>query len=399
MAVLIRIDEPRRPPGALRPSWRAFFAMAFRPLYLLAAIQAVLFIALWAFGIGGTRALPGFLWHGHEMIWGYAGAIIVGFLLTAVATWTGQPPVRGGVLAGLVALWLAARVVLLAVPDSNLWGGALSVLFFVAAALLLAQPVVRTRNARNYIVPPILLAFAAANLAFHLAVAGTLAINPRLMLHVGLLIVATVIFFMGLRVIAFFTSRALQIQQVANGRAVTVVSVAAPLAMAVLVAADGPALVIAALGAAAGFINLVQLVRWWHPQVASRPLLWVLFAGYACTAIGVLLYGFAYAWWPLLTSAALHSVAVGGIGLLTLGMMTRTALGHTGRALEVPPPLGVAFWLVLIATLLRLVAALPSPLSAVALTASGLAFAAGFALFVYRFGPWLIRPRADGQPG
>lgn len=399
MAVLIRIDEPRRPPGVLRPSWRAFFAMAFRPLYLLAAIQAVLFIALWAFGIGGTRALPGFLWHGHEMIWGYAGAIIVGFLLTAVATWTGQPPVRGGVLAGLVAMWLAARVVLLAVPDSNLWGGALSVLFFVAAALLLARPVVRTRNARNYIVPPILLAFAAANLVFHLAVAGTLAINPRLMLHVGLLIVATVIFFMGLRVIAFFTSRALQIPQVANGRAVTAVSVAAPLAMALLVAVDGPAFVIAALGATAGLINLVQLVRWWHPQVAARPLLWVLFAGYACTAIGVLLYGFAHAWWPLLTSAALHSVAVGGIGLLTLGMMTRTALGHTGRALEVPPPLGVAFWLVLIATLLRLVAALPSPLSAVALTASGLAFAAGFALFVYRFGPWLIRPRADGQPG
>lgn len=399
MAILIRIDEPRRPPGVLRPSWRAFLSMAFRPFYLLAAIQAVLFIGAWAFGIGGTQALPGFLWHGHEMIWGYAGAIIVGFLLTAVATWTGRPPVRGAVLGGLAALWLGARIVLLAVPSSNLWGGALSVLFFVAAAVLLAIPVVRTRNVRNYIVPPILLAFAAADLTFHLAVAGQLALDPRHMLHVGLLIVATVIFFMGLRVIAFFTSRALQIPQVANGRVVTQVSVIAPLTMAFLVAIDGPGALIALLGVSAGLINLIQLVRWWHPQVATRPLLWVLFAGYACTALGVAMYGLAHAWWPQLTSAALHGVAVGGVGLLTIGMMTRTALGHTGRALEVPSPLGLAFWLVLAATVLRIVAAFPSALAEAALIASGLAFAAGFALFAYRFGPWLIRPRADGQPG
>ncbi len=398
MAALFRIDEPLARTVDRQPGWQAFFSMAFRPFYLLAAIQAALFILAWAFGIGGTRALPGFLWHGHEMIWGYAGAIIVGFLLTAVATWTGQSPLRGAPLAALTALWLLARIVLLAVPDSALWGGTLSVLFFVAAAVFVAVPVVRTRNVRNYVVPFLLLAFAAANLVFHLSVAGHLALDPRHMLHVGLLIVSSVIFFMGMRVIAFFTSRALRIPQVVNGRAVSFIAVAAPLAMALVIAVGGPVLLSAALGLVGGATNLVQLVRWWHPGVASRPLLWVLFAGYAFTAFGVALYALANALWPLATSTALHSIAVGGVGLLTLGMMTRTALGHTGRTLETPPQLTLAFWLVLTAAVLRLSSTLPFALAPLALIASGLCFSAALALFVFRFGPWLVRPRADGQP-
>ncbi len=397
MAVLLRIDEPARGIDQ-RPGWKPFLSMAFRPFYLLAAIQAALFIAAWAFGIGGTRALPGFLWHGHEMIWGYAGAIIVGFLLTAVATWTGQPPVRGAVLAVLAVVWVLARVLLLAVPGSAWWGGAFSVLFFLTAAWLLAVPVLRTRNVRNYVVPLLLVAFASANLVFHLAVAGQWMLNPRQLLHVGLLIVAAVIFFMGMRVIAFFTSRALQTPQVVNHRALSFVAVAAPLAMAMLVALDGPPPASVALGLVGAGVNLVQLARWWSPKVIGQPLLWVLFAGYGCTAIGVGLYPIALAWWPALTSAAIHSIAVGGIGLLTLGMMSRTALGHTGRPLRLPPPMSAAFWLVLAATVLRLVSVAPGPLASIALVASGLCFSAGLALFVFRFGPWLIRPRADGQP-
>lgn len=398
MATLIRINEPTRPPAVQHPSWQAFFSMAFRPFYLLAAIQAALFITAWAFGIGGTAAVPGFLWHGHEMVWGYAGAIIVGFLLTAVATWTSQPPVRGATLMGLVAVWLLARIMLLAVPSSNLWGGLLSVLFFVVAAVLLAIPIIRTRNVRNYIVPVLILAFASANLVFHLTLSGHVALNPRHMLHVGLLLVASVIFFMGLRVIAFFTSRALKTPQVVNGRAVTAVAVAAPLTMALLVAVDGPLALIAVLGLVGAIVNLTQLVRWWQPGIGARPMLWVLFAGYACTAFGVGAYGVAHAVWPMLTSAALHSIAAGGVGLLTLGMMSRTALGHTGRSLDVPPLMALAFWLVLIAAALRILSAVPNPLAGIALIASGLCFAGGFALFAYRFGPWLVRPRADGRP-
>jgi uncharacterized protein involved in response to NO len=394
----IRIEEPIRVRGPQKSGWGVFLSMAFRPFYLLAAVQAVVAILAWAFGFGGTRALPGYLWHGHEMIWGYAGAVIVGFLLTAVATWTGQPPTRGPLLGALVALWLAARIVLIAVPESNLWGGALSVLFFVAAAACLAVPIVRSRNVRNYGVPPLLLAFAAGNLAFHLAVAGLVELDPRQFLHVGLLIVSAVISFMGLRVIAFFTSRTLNVPQVVNPRAVGIVAIGAPLAMALLVAVRGPVAAIGVLGVLGAAANLRQLGRWWHRRVLGQPLLWVLFAGYLCTAAGVGLYGIASFAAPSLTSAALHGIAVGGIGLLTLGMMSRTALGHTGRPLELPSPMAAAYWCVLAATVLRIAAALPIPFAGQLLIPSALCFAAGFGLFAYRYGPWLIRPRADGRP-
>lgn len=399
MVAVIRIEEPfKRPSGPQRPSWKAFLSMAFRPFYLLAAIQGAIAILFWAFGFGGTAALPAYLWHGHEMIWGYAGAVIVGFLLTAAATWTGQPPVRGLPLAALVALWLGARIMLLATPDSSLWGGALSVLFFIASAIFLAVPVARSRNRRNYGVPPLLLAFGAGNLAFHLAAAGIIDLDSRHMLHVGLLIVATVIFFMGLRVIAFFTSRALNIPQVTNPQSIGIAAIGAPLLMALLVALSGPVILIALLGLVGAFANLRQLVRWWHPKVLERPLLWVLFAGYLCAALGVGFYGVATLAAPALTSAALHSIAVGGIGLLTLGMMSRTALGHTGRPLELPPPMTAAYSCLLAATVLRIAAALAFPFTQVLLIASALCFATGFGLFVFRFGPWLIRPRADGRP-
>lgn len=398
MATLIRIQEPIRPPVNPRPSWKATLSMAFRPFYLLATLQAAIFIFAWSFGFGGTQALPGFLWHGHEMIWGYAGAVIVGFLLTAVATWTGQPPVRGALLALLAGVWLLARVTLLALSGSNLPGGALSALFFVIAATLIAAPVIRTRNKRNYIVPILLLAMAAADLTFNLAIAGLLALDPRHMLHVGLLLVATVIFFMGMRVISFFTSRALQTQQVVNGPVVTFVAVGATLCLALAVALEAPPALAAVLGLAAGATNLVQLLRWWQKGVTSNPLLWVLYAGYASAAVGVGMYGLSAAVWPQAMSAALHSIAVGGVGLLTVGMMVRTALGHTGRPLSLPPPMASAFWLILGATVLRLFAAWPSPLSSLAIMASGLCFSAGMALFVFRFGPWLLKPRADGMP-
>lgn len=398
LATLIRINEPIRPPVNPRPSWKATLSMAFRPFYLLAALQAAIFIFAWVFGFGGTEALAGMLWHAHEMIWGYAGAVIAGFLLTAVATWTGQAPVRGMALAQLVVVWLLARVLLLVVPGSNLPGGALSALFFVIAAVQMAIPVIRTRNKRNYIVPVLLLAMAAANMVFNLAVAGVLALDPRHMLHVGLLLVATVIFFMGLRVISFFTSRALQTPQVVNGPVVTFVAVGATLGLALAVALEAPVVIGALLGTVAGATNLVQLSRWWQKGVTSNPLLWVLHAGYACAAFGVGLYGLSAALWPQAMSAALHSIAVGGVGLLTIGMMARTALGHTGRPLSLPPPMASAFWLILAATILRLLAAWPSPLSPWAIIASGVCFSAGMVLFVFRFGPWLLKPRADGLP-
>ncbi len=393
---LIRLDLQAAPSVPQSPSWNALLSYAFRPFYLLAALQGALFVLAWAFGFGGTDALPGFLWHGHEMVWGYAGAIIVGFLLTAVANWTGQPPVHGALLLALVGLWLGARVLLLAVSDTVVPGAILSVAFFLLAAALFAMPIVRTGNMRNLIPVGLMLAFGVANALFHIAVSGALAIDLRAMLHTGLLLVAVVIFLMGLRVIPFFTARRLQAEQVANPRALVLAGIGLPFAMAVSVAAGGPLWLSAALGTAGAAANLVAMTRWWQHGVGKEPMLWVLFAGFGCTAAGVWLYGLLLALAPQFLSAAVHLIAVGGIGVLTVGMMTRTALGHTGRALSAPRGMPAAFALMLAAAAARFASVLlPMAYDALVIT-SGLCFAAALGLFAVRFGPWLIRPRADG---
>jgi uncharacterized protein involved in response to NO len=332
------------------------------------------------------------------MIWGFAGAIIVGFLLTAVASWTGLPALSGAPLAALVGLWLAAR--LAANVDFGLPAlpAALSLAFFLASALALTQPIVKSRNRRNYAVPFLLLGFAATNGLFHLALAGRVDIEPRALLHAGLLVVAAIICFVGMRVIPFFAHRALGVPQVGHGPVLLAAAVAAPLMLAACMALGiGGALPLVA-GLVGMAVSLERLARWWGRSTLAHPMLWILFAGYACTALGVGLVGVALAFAPGLLSGALHCIAVGGVGVLTLGMMTRTALGHTGRKLELPAPMVTAYALMLAATALRLAAAFAWPLAGWALMASGACFALAFLLFVWRYMPWLVSTRADGLP-
>ena len=393
----LHIETPSGGPPD-KPGWRPFLSYAFRPFYLLAAVQLVLFVALWVFGFNGTRAMPGFLWHAHEMVWGYAGAVIVGFLLTAVATWTGQPPLRGAALGGLAAVWLAARVAFLVVSGSAVPGAVLSVLFYLGAVLALAWPILVSRNTRNYVVIPMVALFGASNVVFHLALGGVMAADLRLMLHVGLIMVAGVIFFMGLRVIPFFTARRLAIEQVRHGAAVNIIGVASAFVLAIGVGAGWNVWLMAAVALVCGGLNLRRLIAWWHPGVLQVPLLWVLFIGYAFTALGIALYGLTLALQPMWMSAALHLVAVGGVAILTLGMMTRTALGHMGRPLEAPRFLPLAFILAALATVTRLVSGISMPADPVLVAISGVLLCLAFVIYLAAFTGWLLRPRADGKP-
>lgn len=392
--MFISIEEPVKLPA--RPSWQAFLSMGFRPFYLLGALQAATFILLWAFGYPGNGALPGMFWHGHEMIWGFAGAIIVGFLHTAVANWTGQPPLHGRELASLVALWLGARIAGF-FPGGTWADVALNSLFLLLAAAYLARSLLRVRQIKNYFVPLLLAGFAASHELFHLALDGVLTVDPRSMLHGGVLVVAAVIFFMGMRVVSFFTSRALMGEQVVNPPWLQNAVILLPLLMVAAMALKLPVFVPALLGVAAMLLNGVSLIRWWDRRLLQHPLVWVLHAGYAFTTLGVGLYGIALAFWPAGLSAALHCVTVGGIGSLTLGMMTRTALGHTGRPLKLPKTMVVAYSFVLVAAVLRLAAALVPAFYKGGIHSSAFCFAVAFGLFVWQYGPWLIRPRADGK--
>lgn len=397
---LMVLGAARPRVNELRPAWPAFMAMAFRPLYLAAAVFGALAILAWAFGFPGGIALRGLLWHGHEMIWGYAAAVIVGFLLTAVATWTGQPAFSGWPLAALVSLWVAARLAALVESGTPVLTGLLSVGFLLASALALARPIWRSRNRRNALIPVLLLAFATADGVFLLAAAGVVGIEPRKVLLAGLLLVAGFISVIGLRVIPFFTHRALKRPQVAHPRWAGLCAMLAPLALAALVTTDSATPLALLVGLAGMLISLTLLARNMHRDLRHHPLLWVLFAGYGFTALGLGLTGLALSIAPALQSAAVHAIAVGGVGVLTLGMMTRTSLGHTGRALELPRPMVPAYLLMMIAGLLRIAAAWPGgPQPAIFLHAAGACFAAALGLFVYRYGRWLMSTRADGLPG
>lgn len=392
--MFIPLEEPVKLPA--KPSWRAFLSMGFRPFYLLGALQAAAFILLWAFGYQGNSALPGMFWHGHEMIWGFAGAIIVGFLHTAVANWTGQPPLHGRELATLVVLWLGARMASF-IPGNAWIEIILNTVFLLLAAAYLGRSLLRARQVKNYFVPFLLAGFAVSHNLFHLALDGTLNADPRAMLHGGVLVVAAVIFFMGMRILSFFTSRAVMGEQVVNPSWLAVSVILLSLLMVIAMATSLPPFVPAALGVTAMVLNGVSLWSWWDRRALQHPMLWVLYAGYACATLGVGLYGLALAFWPAGLSAALHCITVGGIGLLTLGMMTRTALGHTGRPLQLPKTMVVAYSFVLVATVLRLAAALVPGFYTGGIHSSAFCFAVGFGLFAWQYGPWLIRPRADGK--
>ena len=342
------------------PIW----AMAFRPFYSLAALYGALSILLWGFGYQGTPELSGFYWHAHEMIWGYAGLVVIAFLLTAVATWTGQPPTRGGALAGLTAFWLAARIAAFIPGWGAVASGIAGTVFFWYGAVCMAIPVYRSRNKRNYIAVFAIFVLGGTHVAFHRHLNPLDGIALLNGLVAGLIMVAAFIGLIGTRIISFLL----------------------PLA--------------ALFTFAAGIINLIQVCRWWNNAILKEPMLWILFAGYFFTALGLTAIGLSHFKLQLL-NLGVHLIGVGGIGVLTLGMMARTALGHTGHPIyPAPKPIPLAFWLMIAATLIRIIATFVSGTAYThSIRCSAALFAASLLLYAWRYIPWLIKPRADGKAG
>lgn len=379
------------------PVW----AMAFRPLYLLAALYGALSILLWGFGYQGTAAMPSFYWHAHEMIWGYAGGIVAAFLLTAVATWTGQPAVRGKSLMVLVGLWTAARFS--AFWPNSVGTAVTGTLFFWLAAYLMGLSVLKSENRRNYIVVFALFMLGLSHAVFHAFLLSGSLNALQTGLSAGIVIVAGFIGLIGNRIIPFFTARRLNTIQTVSHPAAVSASLLLPLAAAGLMMA-GVLLPLAAIFAiTAGLLGMVQTARWFHKNILPEPMLWTLHLGYAFSSIGLLLIGTAI-FLPEWRSLGTHLLAVGGIGLLTVSMMTRTALGHTGRPLYPAPKwLPSAFGLMVMATLFRTVAALTIGINTTAyqhsLRLSAVLFAASLLIYFLRYLPWLTQTRIDGKAG
>lgn len=381
----------------------------FRPFFLLAGIYAPIATLPWLHWLaaGKSPLLPdaALWWHGHEMLLGFAVAVIAGFFLTAVPNWTGTEPARGGSLLALVLLWLAGRVAMwLAVVLPAWLVAAIDFAFLPALAAALAGPIWRAGAKRNLFVVPLLLLFAAANALVHLGRIdpATMTASEGLTLATGMIVLLMVV--IGGRVTPAFTINALRRQgietpPIAAGRAIDRIAIAATV---LWLAADlsGVALAagIAALLAAAA--NAARMTSWRGARTVRDPILLVLHLGYAWIAAGLALRGAAWLWgWPSL-SDALHALTLGAIGTYTLGMMSRVALGHTGRPLAVRPAIAVAYALVSAAALVRIVGpTLASGAFALIMQISGAFWIAAWAIFCSLYLPILVRPRPDGGAG
>jgi uncharacterized protein involved in response to NO len=380
------------------------FALGFRPFFLLAAFFAVVTMADWLYMYlaGGEieSYYGGIDRHPHEMIFGYTAAVIAGFLLTAVRNWTNIPTASGASLAALAGLWLAGRVLPFfpgALPPTLI--AIVDLAFLPALAGALAVPLIRGGQRLNLIFLPILIALAAANLLVHLQEVGYAAASARMGIYLGLDLIVLVIVIMGGRVIPFFTERALAGATVRRRTVIEWLAPASALAFAIADVALPNSPVAGAAAALAAIVNGARLIGWYDHRVWRVPLLWVLHAGYAWIVVGFFLRALA-AVGAVAPEYTIHAFTVGGIGVLTLGMMARVSLGHTGRPLEVAAPVAVVFVLINLAALVRGILPIVMPEFFSRLIAlAGALWIAAFAIFLVVYAPILTRPRIDGRPG
>ena len=386
----------------------ALFNFPFRLFFLLTGLYGVVTVGAWMSYLFGGLALPlgwsSLHWHAHEMLFGLTSAAIAGFLLTAMCNWTGAPPLRGSALLGLACLWLAGRVMMWTAswwPAG--WVAVVDLLFLPWMAIYVARVLLAHGNKRNLIMVAILLLLTLANGMMH---AGFMT-GSGFWLTLGQLTAFNLITLMmvviGGRIIPLFTINWLR----NNGGDIAAVAPSARLdrvtliTTALLVPADwliGFPWITGFLAAVAGVLHGARLATWGGWKTGREPLLWILHLGYVWIVVALLLKG-AAAFNLVAASVWQHALGVGAMGTLILGIMTRVALGHTGRSLALPP-FGVLIYLAItLGALSRVLTAVHVMDYRVGLSIAAIGWTLAFSLFVLIYWPILSRPRADGRPG
>ena len=374
--------------------------LGFRPFYLLGSAFAAISIPAWLLHYYGL--VQGFEhidlnWHAHEMVYGFAIAIIVGFLYTAARNWTGLWTPRRGALAAIVLLWLAGRAaMLLAHP---LLAALVDLLFLPVAAVPLYRVLKRSGNKRNIFLVALLALLALGNLGFHAARLGWLATSPLHLVHAAIMIIVIIEAAIGGRVIPMFTASAVGTSRPVVNERRDRVTLALTAAAGLAWAAALPGPFVAGVAAAAAVAQLTRLAGWKPFCTRHMPLLWILHASYAWLALGLGLLATA-ALGLVTSSAAFHVLAVGSMAGLIMGMITRTTLGHTGRSLKAGASETAMYLLIQAGVAARLLAAAgPVDLRDVAMTASATCWSLAFLGYIAVYGPYLLRARLDGKEG
>lgn len=375
--------------------------LGFRPFYIGGTLFAALTVPVWLAMFLGHGSMPlsltPLLWHAHEMLFGFAAAIIVGFLLTAGKAWTGLQTLRGASLGALAGLWLAARLAALGAPYA--WYAVLDLLLLPAVAAVLAGVLLRAGNRRGLPLAGLLLALSVANGVFHLGVLGVVEVAPMRALYAALALIVMIECVMTGRVIPAFSNNAIAGLKLKTPTPFDRPTLAlTTLALLAWVFAAPAWLTAPALGIAAA-THLQRQWRWKPWATRGRPILWILHGAYVWLAIGFALLALASLGW-VATSAGVHALAVGATGGLIIGMVTRTARGHTGRPLQVSRSEVLAYAFILAAAVSRVLLPLVAPSWLVTwLLAAALAWSAAFVIYLVIYMPWLLSTRLDGKDG
>ncbi len=382
----------------------AILSFGFRPFFLGAAVWAALAMALWVLALSGALDLPSRFdpasWHAHEFLFGYLAAVIAGFLLTAVPNWTGQLPIVGWPLGALVALWIVGRVVVTVSAGLPPLAVALADLAMpVALTAALTREIVAGKNWRNLIVLAMLAAFTLANAVFHWEAARGGYAAQGYGLRTGLGAAIMMIAVIGGRIVPSFTRNWL-VRQAPGRLPVPPMQTFDKVALLALLAALAgwvaapDAQVTAALLLAAGALHLARLARWAGDRTLAEPLLWILHLGYGFLPLGALALGVGILAPEVLGAAsAQHLWMAGAAGMMTLAVMTRATLGHTGQELTAGRGTLALYLALLTAILARFAAGLWPDQASLLHLVSGLAWIGAFGGFASIYGPLILRPR------
>jgi len=371
----------------------AIFSYDFRPFFLGGAI--LLWIPLHAGSLQVRTIADPLVWHAHEMLYGYVPAIVAGFLLTAIPNWTGRLPVCGLPLAGLFLLWLIGRVAMLMAGCIGMMAtAAIDIAFLVVLAAVAMREIIAGKNWRNMRVLAVVALLIAGNVVFHVEMIATGAADYGIRL--GIAAVILLIALVGGRIIPSFTRNWLVRENpgrlpVPFGRYDIATVAVSVVAFAIWIASPF-ATGTGALMMFAGLVHIVRLARWAGDRTLRDRLVLVLHVAYGFVPVGFLLAG-AAAFWPdaVPTSAGIHAWTVGAIGLMTMAVMTRASLGHTGQPLIASPLTQAIYVCLFLAAGLRIVAAFGGGLALMHTSAT--AWTLAFGMFAVSYGPRLmLRP-------
>lgn len=385
----------------------ALFELGFRPFFLIASLHAVIAILVWSalynFGISRESVvmLP-MLWHAHEMVYGFSLAVIAGFLLTAVRNWTGIETIKGSLLAFLCALWAAARI--LSFTSSYhlfLVAAACDIVFTVALIYGVTGPVLKAKNRRQNLIIMLLVLLLAGNCAFYYGVLSQQYSIASAGVYLGVYLVIGMILIVGRRVIPFFIERGVDYKTTLVNY--TWIDRSAEPLLLLFIISDlflSNSYITITVASLLFIVLTIRLSGWYTKGIWDKPLLWVLYLGYASVAIGFLLLAVSEAGY-LSYYLSLHMFTTGGIGLMTVGMMARVSIGHTGRRIDKPPILvSWIFMSMAFAVIARvLIPVIDMQNYTFWIGVSQIFWIAAFVLFLVTFTSFLISPRPDGKPG